>query len=425
MTATHQRFLWIPGLLNFLLFSCAYAIGPADLNHPPGDRTQLRRTVMQYETKVEELQRLHGAYYEELSEELIGLGQAYKQLGRYEEAVDAFTRSLHVNHVNQGPDNPDQLPILDLIIDTNAVAGDWEALDENYDYLNWIGRRMYGEDDPRLLDVISRITRWRIKAYLTRYDSIPFKHLIKSHSLCHEAVRIIDNNYVPGDLHLINALDCIMATNSYINMYLRVASRDEYEKAQSQIDHQIGYNERKNVVYRMADIYAVNEELPVEYRVRALLRMADWCFFNRRKPRGIEYYKHAEKILAENTDDSSHVQDLFNEPAFLGSIRLPSLTEDDYEDNRIDEQYVKISFDVSRNGHARNIRIIDNGGLVDYRMKQRARTYVRWSRFRPRIIDGEPVDTRQMEMLLPASLLINGAEGKISINSPEFRQQQS
>ena len=127
--------------------------------------------------------------------------------------------------------------------------------------------------------------------------------------------------------------------------------------------------------------------------------------------------------MTENTDGSKQIDNLFAKPAFLSTIPIPRLAIDEYEDSQISDQYVKLSFDVSMYGKARNIRIIDESSMVDSRFKQRAVRYIRWSRFRPRIVAGKPVATRRMEISLPATLLTNGADGKFFISSPASVEQ--
>ena len=146
--------------------------------HRP-DYAQLRKSIQLYESQIAKIEEKDGPLSDRIAEESMGLGRAYLELGEYNNALEAFDRSLHISRVNQGPDNPTQIPILDHIIETNTALSDWEALDKNYELLYWIGRSSFKNSDTRLLGIVYRVAGWHLNAYLKKYDPIPYKHLLE------------------------------------------------------------------------------------------------------------------------------------------------------------------------------------------------------------------------------------------------------
>lgn len=369
------------------------------------DLARHRQSVEEYEKVIQELQKSHGVYYEPIGEELIGLGLAYKNLGQYKEALQALNRSLYINRINHGLHNPNQVPLLELVIEINTALGDWEALDRNYHYLYWVNRRTYGENDPRLLPVIDRLGLWNLNAYSLESNPIPFKHLLTADSLFHDAVKIIETNYGQYDPRLINPLYGIAMTNYRIASHasssmdfdeIRTSTRslyrmermlEEQEARQELISD--SYRTGKKAILRITDIYANNPELPPDAHGIALIHLGDWyLLFNRRMTAG-ETYEIAYAKLKESGMQPEDIDSLFSTPRSLPALR-PPIEHREEEDN---SPYVIARFDVSKNGQARNIEIIESNLPENKLLIRQAKRTIAATRFRPKIEDGQPVAT--------------------------------
>ena len=100
-------------------------------------------SITRYSERVQQLEAENGAYNHELVEELIGLGQAYYNMGNYTEALGLYNRALHINRVNEGLHNINQLPIVELIIEANTALKDYKKLSDNFGYLLWVYNRNF------------------------------------------------------------------------------------------------------------------------------------------------------------------------------------------------------------------------------------------------------------------------------------------
>lgn len=374
-------------------------------NDTKPDLARLRGPVVQYERAIEELQKSHGVYHDRIGEQLLGLGLAHKNLKHYKEAIEAFNRSLHINRINQGLHNANQLATLELIIETNTALSDWQALDQNYHYLYWVNRRTYGEDDPRLLPVIDRLGRWHLNAYSQESDPVPFKHLLTADDLFHDAVNIIETKYGPNDPRLINALYGIVMTNyqmafhatqandfNEISFSSRSTGRRERMLEEQEARQEVisdSYRVGKKAMLRIIDIYVNNSELPTDAHGIALIHLGDWYLLFNRRMTASETYEIAYTKLTESSMDKVEINKLLGQPRSLPALRLPI----EYQKKEVNSSYVIAIFDVSKSGQARNIKIIESNPADNQLLRRRAKKTIRATRFRPRFEDGQPVAT--------------------------------
>lgn len=379
--------------------------------------------VPRYEQKVKALELSGGVYDPELTETLVGLGKAYQSQGNSVDAEAAFRRALHTSRVNDGLYNPDQVPILDQLIDVNSSTSDWPDLNQNYSYLYWVSKRIYGADDPRLLPVIDRIGKWHLRVFASDVNMQPFEHLNMANDLYDHALRIIETHYGANDPRLINALYGVVLTNYQIAVQLSAAaepdatlheptspfddrSRRLQEGARS-LDELIlaSYIRGKTAMDRIVTIHAANAQLPPEAYALALVHLGDWFLLFNKWNSAEETYSQAYNVLMDKGLPREEIDSFFAQPRSLPAISLPESEpnpeeEQGAEEHRLTEElpYVLVSFDVSKSGRARNIRIIESNPPDSISLQRKARKSIAASKFRPRLENGELVDTTDMQL---------------------------
>ena len=403
---------------------------------PRPDYAQLRRSVRQYESQIAEMEKNGGAYSDPVGEASAALGRAYMDLGEYQNALDALNRSLHIIRVNHGPDSPGQLPVLDLIIATNMALSDWKSVDENYDLLYWTGRRSFKNDNARLLNLVYRIARWHLNAYLKKYDPVPYKHLLESEKIFHDAVDIIESRYGPEDPRLIEALNGIAISDYHISSHIFNANSsdemDEIRSSSSKMSHKhnvsselvwypVKYTnmERKKVLERIADIYAAHPELPVADRAVALVNLGDWELIYGWRAHALKNYSLAYQLLSDAHTDTETIDKLFREP-----VRIPTMTMN-YPDNADSTDaentgsYVRLSFEVTGLGCARRIKVVEDNNTESFIARINAKKLIQSSMFRPRLKGGKTVTAREVFMKLSGDALKH-KEDRTLVNYEEY-----
>ena len=73
--------------------------------------------------------------------------------------------------------------------------------------------------------------------------------------------------------------------------------------------------------------------------------------------------------------------------------------------DKVTPPFVKLSFDVTRDGRARNIKVVEESEPKSYGVHKTAKQLIKSSIFRPRLLDGELVETKSTELLLYGSVL--------------------
>ena len=110
--------------------------------NPEDDPQYSRREegISAYNSAVEEIEYIGGAWDRALVEELFALGLLQQQQGDHDAAVETFDRAIHVNRINDGLHSLQQIPHVERILDSYVALKDWENADLYNNYLFFIQR---------------------------------------------------------------------------------------------------------------------------------------------------------------------------------------------------------------------------------------------------------------------------------------------
>lgn len=149
------------------------------------------RTRDGYESAISHIESRGGAYAYDLVPELIGLGMRQKEAGEYPESNKTFLRAFYITRMYKGLYSPDQIPLVEMLIEINSAAGKWKTVADEFDLLYWLSRRGYGEDDPRQLPVLKRLRQWHINAYNKDTGRSLAQHFKMARELYNKALDIL------------------------------------------------------------------------------------------------------------------------------------------------------------------------------------------------------------------------------------------
>ncbi len=425
---------------------------------PALDNSEAAATVSRYQDRISALETEHGAYHPRLAEELTGLGQALSSAGRHGQAAEAFERGLQISRINSGLHSFDQLPYLENLIRENKASGNWEELNENYQYLFWVHLRNYGDDDPRLVPVIDRITHSQIEIFNASPGLFTAKTLRRRKEMIEMAIGIIEDNYGENDPRLITMLNKLALTNYYIalqtrefgtyryyNGYIGSIGHDDMftttyipqvintpsgpvvtyrqvsvpnmnsdaylTREQARMFDRIDQTQREGLaaLNRIETIHEHNPDLPLYSRAAAIVHQGDWRLLYG-TGNGIIKYKHAYELLTDSGEGEKYIDWLFGKPRPLPALdhppeeEIPGSTGNKPpldESNEGDEpvaSYIEVTFNVSEAGRVRNVEIISLPQGVDKSAARTIRRYLTNKRFRPRLEDGQPVMTTDVNI---------------------------
>ena len=124
---------------------------------------ELKRALAHFQQRQVNLEAEHGAYHPSITENLISLARVYSAQEDYEQARYAVKRALEVQKVSTGLHRGEHIPIVEQIILVNRILEKWKELDQNYEYLYWLYRRVHGEQAVELLPLLKRYIYWKIE----------------------------------------------------------------------------------------------------------------------------------------------------------------------------------------------------------------------------------------------------------------------
>ncbi|NHO64035.1 tetratricopeptide repeat protein [Aestuariicella hydrocarbonica] len=359
-----------------------------------------------YLDAIAELEQHYGPYHSDLSQYLMGLGISYKNQGKHEEATEIFKRAMHVSRISEGLYSLGQVPILEHLIESNVSSGDWEGASESHQYLYWLYRRNYGEEDPRMLPAITKLSNWHLNAYALDVGSGLFQHLISAHNLYTMAVNIIDRTYGHNDMRLVGALKGLTVSNYYLATYqANAAKQAEFESSfssqrasideKARLDQYIlnSYSSGKRAISRIRNVYAANPEAPDEAEIIAEIQLADWNLLFNRWHTAIDMYQEAYNALSQHPNAKDKIDQYFGHPVALPDLPLLKGNTDTANDA---DEYVLARFNVSKHGQARNIEILDAFPENNVKNRSQVRKTLKTTKFRPRFENGEPAATENI-----------------------------
>lgn len=320
-------------------------------------------------------------------------GITFRLLEDYDGSEEAFRKSQHIVHRSEGVYSPGQLPIVSEIVENNLIRQDLFNADVQQGFRQRVAEQAYGEASEDVIPVFEEIAAYyaqrgatisslRIATGQVSFDANDVNSRYYRDNLFRQAfdlydkvISIIEDNYGPNDLRLISPLRGIAAARLYQN-YNRSASEDALERALSIIEE--------------------NPASDVTDMVQAKLDLGDIYVVTGDK-RAAETYESVWQMLADNPEQQILLADSFGTPTRIyplesgirGLERAPDAAEEG--DNYF---YAELSYSVLASGRVANVDVI-NRNVPNAEVRQ-LRADLLATRFRPRMVKGQAVDTHNM-----------------------------
>ena len=360
----------------------------------------------EYERRLVQVESAGGPYSDGLTEPLLGLARYHRGQGELETALALNQRALHLLRVNDGLYSERQIPLVREQLQLYREAGDFNALDQRYDYFF----RLYGSGRPPYSELRLQATleylRWQREALRSGLDE-------------DGAQRRLLNLY-ELNRDLMEAAMTAPGVNSQMRMKLGLSQlRNLYllmDRVQAPVEDLFGVaGNRSGVGYpggELQDFHnarlqalrstglakgraLVNgllEEQPgiaVRDRARLHLELADWYQWNGLRSSAMEHYRSAFDILTDAQETAllgqwmGQAVELPDNGAFWQATRFQADEE---------SAVITASFRVNSRGRAREVQTLANTA-EDARFATRLRRQLQATYFRPRFEAGEPVET--------------------------------
>lgn len=331
-----------------------------------------------FESAIEIIEDNEDRLNAQLVNPLKGLGAAQLESGRPDLATRTFRRAVHVTHVNEGPHNLDQLVLLESIAETHVRMGDLESAKETQDTIYAINVREYELDTPELVPSLLRRAEWQHKAGFIFDERATYRR----------AIRIIEQHNGRDSLELIEPL--ILLGRSYF-----------YLDASGQISFHDSSMSSGEIYFRRATrIAEEHPETNWQVVAQAQLALGDYYMYNNNPQRGRQVYRDAWGLLTEQEGGLDVRRLQLEQVVPLKQNKLPLYVSSDEDTQAPDEKEnpllqgsISISYTVSTRGRASDLRMIEAQPPEFERMISLVQREVRRRIYRPRLEDGEVVET--------------------------------
>lgn len=359
-----------------------------------------RRDLDRHLDAIEAIEAESGPYDDQLSQQLVGLGIGYQRQGQHDQAIDVFKRAVHINRINEGLYNLNQVTILDHMIDSNMALNRWHKVNDLNHYLVWLNKRSPDKNDLRvkqMLKIVNKLSEYHLNAYILESDQGPFYHLVQAQDLFRLSINIIASHFGHTDPRLINPLRGLSASNYFLTEFsnktntelrnkIMMGNIDQKPPTQNFQKYIINnYSTGKEAITQLSEVYRHNPELPQIESLKARVELGDWYLMFDRKKSAFAIYK---EIISADIDDlqtKNTIDNWFSKPVSLPDLRkLSSSAESSAGLN----SYVVVQFDVTPYGKARNIEILNSQPEKSVRIRSKARDNIKRSRFRPKFEQG-------------------------------------
>ncbi len=361
-----------------------------------------------------------GAWTAGLSEDLIGLGRALQARGEHAQAIPVFERAGHVARVNRGLHTMDQLPALKERIDSHVALGQWEEADQQQQYSFYLHSRAMDSDEPELVEALQDFAHWNLSVHFRGIEETPVR-LVDAYQLIDAAHELVVQNHgddLQRQLALLDTLAGVawLVARTQIGDDPQMLQGDRgfnqravvsFNGRQTRSAYRInGFAQGEAALQRAVDLQAQRfeqGEADLLDVAEALARLGDWYLLFDRRQASRDAYERAWTLVSEQAPGKL-------EEAFGAVQVLPRFTS--FSDQRryaadgglrgaMQRGHVDVKLRVSRYGRADDVEVIGGDPVTIEEVESRLSRNLRSMRLRPRLQEGELVDTEDVVLRLP------------------------
>ncbi len=391
-----------------------------------------------YQESIDQFEIEGGAYDARLSEAYLSLGTSYQQLGDYPLAIEAFNSALHVNRINNGLFNASQLPIVNELVQSYLLAGDFIAANQQQEYLFYVQQKVYGRNTPVLVSSMLDYADWNLFAGSLSMGYVPniaslglqifplgnnlnpqgargsfsetrahlelaaysYSQVLNfqrqreniSHNLDADSLAQFqsDVNISDEDLSIPITEKKLAYTHFLLSRVLALDISDTNDA--NQFDYFQSLQSGSEALQRRLN-YLQNSGYPDLEIVMALIDLADWLLANERWSSAEEYYAQASKYISSNSLDPVPGLDYPDLPAtiprFVSAIYSRSSNNIPPDAVLVYDGYIDVSFGLTRLGYSRDLRFLNQTENTREETVEALRNMLRRTQFRLQLTENE------------------------------------
>ena len=308
---------------------------------------------------------------------LLGLGKTFAGSGHHQDAVPLLQRAVAIERSQFGLfDLRQQETLKTLAVSLTALDREPEAQDLMI-YRVRAAEKTYGEGNPKVIPVVCDLGHWFAEVGKTPESRITFQMALN----------------IVGATPLLNAPIIVEPLRGIARAYMLRSSYPEvWLRRGPAVAPRALNQEGEYALQRALRILEGDPNTSTQTRIETLIQMGDWYQIKKSPREAQPYYQRAWQLIrtAPNPPDSPTtalnvpVRVYYPTPGIAAHV--PATSPKETRSN-----YVHIEFTVSADGSVRDARIVDHDTRDRY--ARDILDAVRASRFRPKFVDGQAVET--------------------------------
>lgn len=319
----------------------------ANLGHAQYGDEEYDAAILNFKASIEMLERIENNLSPRLIDPLTGLGRAQLANGRPDLAGETLELAVHVNNVNDGPLNLQQVELLEEMVDALAAAGDLKRASVVLDRIYQLNARVYGADTAEILPTLQKRATWSHANGLFHEEQDIYRQMI----------RIADKARGRNDLALMAPLTGLAYSYLYADSTWRLDRR-----------FLSSITSAESFLRRSLRIARGNPDATWEHEREALLAIADFHLFASDFSGARRYYREAWDFLSTDAERLASRGQQLEQPVRLQLVSPPKYVSPRYDKDvppelRADQDYrrgyVIAEFDVTVEGRSAGVRLVE------------------------------------------------------------------
>lgn len=131
-----------------------------------------------YEAAIDIIEQVEDRLNSALINPLQGLGATQLALDRPDRALETFTRAQHINNVNKGPHNLDQVKTLESLAETYISIGELEKARKLHNRIYALHARKYDANSKDIIPALYKRAEWQHRLHLYDLERSTYRKII-------------------------------------------------------------------------------------------------------------------------------------------------------------------------------------------------------------------------------------------------------
>lgn len=125
---------------------------------------EISQQLTRFEENLATLESEAGPYDVSLIEALLDMGRYYTQISQHQSAAEVFERALNITRISDGLLSPQQLSVLEELIEAHKAAGAWQVADDREHLAYYLNTRLHAPGTQAYADAAVALGEWKMLA---------------------------------------------------------------------------------------------------------------------------------------------------------------------------------------------------------------------------------------------------------------------